>query len=365
MNRLIIIGNGFDLAHKMKTSYSDFIFTYIKESFLIASKGVYQDHLFIIRKNPQIKIPNIENITTLDDFMQFLSPKKKSLFFYITEDDYSDKSGTLGFSWQIKNEFIEHIFTVCHKCQWVDIENEYYTELIKILGLKNEETKQTAIKELNSSFEFLKKQLENYLSILNVPAANQKYNKYFYEKIMKNEIVTETLEDDEHPQQTLILNFNYTSSIESYFEDQPEITINYIHGQLNKEDNPIIFGFGDEIDNDYKRLESDKIKGFLHYIKSFWYFKTSNYHNLIRFINSDHFQVQIFGHSCGLSDRTMLNMIFEHFNCKSIKIFYYKHGDNNNYIHLTEEISRHFHDKGTMRMKIVPFDKSSPMPQAD
>ena len=26
MNRLVIIGNGFDLAHKMKTSYKDFTF---------------------------------------------------------------------------------------------------------------------------------------------------------------------------------------------------------------------------------------------------------------------------------------------------------------------------------------------------
>ena len=30
MNRLIVIGNGFDLAHGMKTSYYDFITNYIK-----------------------------------------------------------------------------------------------------------------------------------------------------------------------------------------------------------------------------------------------------------------------------------------------------------------------------------------------
>ena len=32
MNRLVIIGNGFDLAHKMKTSYKDFILDFLKES---------------------------------------------------------------------------------------------------------------------------------------------------------------------------------------------------------------------------------------------------------------------------------------------------------------------------------------------
>lgn len=31
MNRLIIIGNGFDLAHGLKTSYNDFILWYIEK----------------------------------------------------------------------------------------------------------------------------------------------------------------------------------------------------------------------------------------------------------------------------------------------------------------------------------------------
>ena len=32
MNRLIIIGNGFDLAHGLKTSYHDFILHYLKDT---------------------------------------------------------------------------------------------------------------------------------------------------------------------------------------------------------------------------------------------------------------------------------------------------------------------------------------------
>jgi hypothetical protein len=35
----------------------------------------------------------------------------------------------------------------------------------------------------------------------------------------------------------------------------------------------------------------------------------------------DSFQVLIMGHSCGLSDRTLLNIVFEHNNCRSIKVF--------------------------------------------
>ncbi|RZJ82749.1 MAG: hypothetical protein EOO20_24040 [Chryseobacterium sp.] len=135
--------------------------------------------------------------------------------------------------------------------------------------------------------------------------------------------------------------------------------------KLGDNDNPIIFGFGDELDKDYAGFELERTKGIFEYIKSFWYFRTSNYHNLIRFIDESPYQIFILGHSCGLSDRTMLNMVFEHENCKSVKIFYYKNGAFNNYTPITQEISRHFRNKQQMRRKIIPFDRSIPMPQAD
>src|SRR5690606_31984960 len=139
------------------------------------------------------------------------------------------------------------------------------------------------------------------------------------------------------PKDTLIVNFNYTDTIEKYFihngfgPPPRQFKVNYIHGKLNDPKNPIIFGFEDELDTDYNNIELEKAKGFFEYIKSFWYFKTSNYHNLVRFIEADDFQVYILGHSCGLSDRTMLNMIFEHPQCKSIKLFYHGTAESNNY----------------------------------
>src|SRR5690606_18117762 len=96
------------------------------------------------------------------------------------------------------------------------------------------------------------------------------------------------------------------------------------------EDNPIIFGFGDEYDKSYGEFENFKNKELFRHIKSFGYFKTSNYHDLIRFLGEGDFQVYILGHSCGLSDRTMLKQVFENENCKSIKIFYHQLNDNTN-----------------------------------
>jgi hypothetical protein len=103
---------------------------------------------------------------------------------------------------------------------------------------------------------------------------------------------------------------------------------------------------------------------FFRNIKSFGYFKTENYQRVIRFVDSGKFMVRILGHSCGLSDRILLNTIFEHKNCEKIKIYYYqKSKTENDYFEKTQEISRHFNalGKSKMRKTIAPFSESVPL----
>ena len=57
------------------------------------------------------------------------------------------------------------------------------------------------------------------------------------------------------------------------------------------------------------KYEDEKNNDLFKHIKSFEYLKTKNYSLLTRFVESEDFQVHIYGHSCGLSDRTMLNQI--------------------------------------------------------
>jgi uncharacterized protein YeeX (DUF496 family) len=359
MNRLVIIGNGFDLAHSMKTSYYDFIHDYIIKACQMAQEKItYEDVMVYVEKNSPINQPKLDDSTDIKTLFYLDKPLLPGHMEFVDEklNDYLKP-----FIINFKNSFIEKIFTQCHQLKWVDIENEFYEELKKILN-NNKQTKAAEIRNLNINMKFLINELGKYMH--NQKSVNhiRQYEIILKEKILVNDLASDYIVSNVDAVKTLILNFNYTKTIDKYLKTLDH-TINFIHGEADCDDNPIIFGFGDEIDSDYKKLENEKVKGFLEYIKSFGYFKTSNYHNLIRFINSDIYQVYIIGHSCGLSDRTMLNMIFEHDNCKSIKIFY--HGDkiNNNYTELTQEISRHFTNKGKMRERIVSFDKSFPMPQ--
>lgn len=161
---------------------------------------------------------------------------------------------------------------------------------------------------------------------------------------------------------TLLLNFNYTKTAEKLYAENSIDEIINIHGELNNENNPIIFGYGDELDNDYERIERLQNNDFLENIKSIRYHKTRNYRSLLEFIALGPYQVFIMGHSCGNSDRTLLNTLFEHDNCLSIKVIYRQYKDGtDNYIDLIKNISRNFNNKPNMRDIAVNRENCSPL----
>ena len=167
------------------------------------------------------------------------------------------------------------------------------------------------------------------------------------------------------PDRTLLLNFNYTNIADRYF---PEIysyrfLVNHIHGSLDSVDS-VIFGYGDEQDESFKELQKRNDKESLNNIKSIRYLETPNYKNLLRFMESAPYQIYIMGHSCGQSDGTLLNTLFEHKNCISIKPYYYRKADGtDNYMEIIQNISRNFTDMKLMRDRVVNKTQCEALPQ--
>lgn len=367
MNRLILLGNGFDLAHGLKTSYNDFVKWYFKKCLCrVWGPQPFEDDLIYVKKEDFYFAQVYKN--ELDDYINSLyatgliACENQSYMNKATSEYFENP-----FSIKIKSKLLRMLFSKCSYNSWVEVENDFYQMLKDILKFSSE--KDSDLRNLNDSLTAIISELQEYLCEQLPTNLNNAYTDIFNSALQKEDIIFD-VSDNEFPTSTMVLNFNYTSTVEEYFKQsiynrEPKVLdVNYIHGRLNRLDNPIIFGFGDELDDDYRTIELEKTKGFLKFIKSFWYFKTTNYHKLLRFIESDRYQVFIMGHSCGLSDRTMLNMLFEHTNCESVKIFYYERGDYNNYEELTHEISKHFKDKSRMRRVIVPKSRSIPMPQA-
>ena len=340
MNDLYLIGNGFDLAHGLKTSYNDFLLWYFND-FLkqLWTQKEFADKLVKIEcLGTRYQVPcDFISITDLINWLEKHNYRRSShAFFDSIINNHTNK-------------------------KWVDIEYEYYTALIDIYkrfektGLSRDKNIDKELDLLNNCFDSIKKKLVEYLQSI-------KFNSKQENSHIESILLEGTGNESQYRGDKLFVNFNYTKTLELYTSKNFPANDNQlnIHGELNNQSNPIIFGYGDEMDPHYEKIENLNNNDFLKNIKSFGYFKTSNYQQVIRFIAGDgrRFVVKILGHSCGLSDRILLNTIFEHPNCKAIKIYYYQKSETeNDYFEKTQEISRHFKasGKGDMRTRIVPF----------
>lgn len=409
MNRLVIVGNGFDLAHGLPTGYCDFINDFwgnISERYNdeIYKRLIYinVEQEFFLRKCKAKTYKEFSN--HVNNFFQ-----ERGYSYALLKDSFKvlNGRGNEVIIFKINNVFFEEINKVYSFQNWVDIENEYYRLLKDCL---KEENSNLRVKKLNKEFAEVKKLLEAYLNeavngryefeyidscneISNIfkvmpsylkTRSDKEYMEVFsksdhedliafddmiYEADGRGELHNE-LKSGKINHATVFLNFNYTKTIDVYLDAIDNIPGAFgkidqiqIHGRLNDKFNRVNFGFGDEMDDDYKNIEKKDDNEYLRNIKSFQYLQNSNYRKMLDFIDGEKFQVYIMGHSCGLSDRILLNKIFEHHNCRSIKVFYYKNGDWDNYTEIVQNISRHFNKKEMMREKIVNKSFCQPLPQ--
>lgn len=347
MNRLVLIGNGFDLAHGLKTSYADFFYWYWKNRI-----SKFYDEYSNVSKDVLCSLIDLHkqawNITFFYD-SNLKYGNGKEIYHYLTShpDMFEIKS----------SEFFANICKSIETKNWVDIENEYYSLLALLHGFV-----ENNYLNLNKQLEFLRDKLIDYLRLEsnNIVEVKDCIIEKLNYPILKQEIAVSSnvyqdirCNDTINPESTMLLSFNYTNIIKRYERNVPRIEVNYIHGQIN-EPQSVIFGYGDELDKDYQKLREQKDNECLRHIKSIRYLESDNYRKILEFIESAPFQICIMGHSCGNSDRTLLNTLFEHMNCISIKPYYYKKEDGtDNYLELVQNISRNFTDMKLMRDRVV------------
>ena len=321
MNRIIIIGNGFDLAHGLKTRYENFINWYWEKKILDLrnEKGkVLDDGL--------TKFELLESTSWKDlfaDNFRNTSISKDRLLEIIHNNPEIFKLRYQSFFNQIYKEY--------EKKGWVDIENEYYNLLISsndpqklnneldivkgklieylkgiqdgaetiddlkpiiIEPIKTEDIAvgayDTFINIINSRLEHneekLKGLVESYRMFYDYYKIPHYFN-YSIEKIKdfkKNIKRIDSFEDLETkrcdlpeelllPDRIMLLNFNYTDIADKYFpEPFNRFIVNHIHGSLDNHQG-IIFGYSDEQDDIYKELVKRNNNEYLRNIKTIKY----------------------------------------------------------------------------------------------
>ena len=159
MNRLVIIGNGFDMAHALKTSYKDFINWYWErriDAFAGNTSKVSDDCLckLTIKDDTYINCWNV--FAFQNSYFKDIRGNELITELQNHPDTFSIDStpffGTILQSIEIKG--------------WVDIENDYY-QLLKRCT-ENADYGYT-VKELNEQLAFLQDKLIEYLRSIGTP----------------------------------------------------------------------------------------------------------------------------------------------------------------------------------------------------
>lgn len=314
MSNIIILGNGFDMAHNLKTSYTHFM------EYLV--KGKYDD--------PK----------RFEDLFQF---EFHTMRFKKTFKEIKENSDFGRYPFESKNKLFLKLTKRILDVNWCDIENEYFGALKSIGSNGGYES----AKALNKDFETIKKYLEGYLKMEQDGFVSLKVFIDFFKGFNR--------------QDTLVLNFNYTHLSKEYLKRCDKIKGVNIHGEIESLANPIIFGFAAN-DDESRVLLAKGDKEFLRNIKKQNYKRTSQESILLDFLRDKRkIEVSILGHSCGISDKLILNEIFNHKNVDLIRVYYYEEYEH--YFETQVNIDR-IMDNDINFKKLVNFEDSVFIPQS-
>lgn len=376
-NRIILIGNGFDLAHGLKTSYNDFI-------------SWYWDKEYKLIKTQYEQWPEID-----------IFERKTKIYSYKSvggdiHHAYIPRCGEeLRRCVTITNRFWDRIEKELTTPYWSGIEDLYYkclNECRKTYLSEQERGVKSEISRLNEDFDTIRSLFKSFLKtyynengqltwkkdIFNIEGMLT-YMPEMLDSMLQDFIGTTPENNSNSDHRIVLLNFNYTRTPELYLEEIEKHGIQvktiYIHGELFDENNPMIFGYGDEMAQESVDIVESKQNEFLKYSKSVLYFQSGQYQELMNALkksptdpNFEDFEIFIFGHSCTNGDRTLLRYLFESEHCKRIKYFHYA-GKNGmaDFKEKASNIYRIFGESGkekyNARMRLVPFNPNDHIPQ--
>lgn len=360
INRLIIVGNGFDVSLGLESRYKDFLYHYLLNSIINIYENVEKF------KTKHIDLTN-NTYNFSDELIELKVPSDRTSFTikgeYHTLDNFKKLSKYLleNNILKFKSHLLDKIYHSLHFNNWVDIEVLYYDELVELTSNnKGQPQLESLISNYNNCFNKLRLELVKYLSSIQPPWSIQENHSIYQNKVSHytdNFFSNMFYIDDgeELVNRVMFLNFNYTPTIKyltDWYQPPCKYSVNHIHGKLNDKDS-VIFGFGFDEDNGYTLLENIRDGNVLRFMKRPYYSGSERYRDLIDFIENDEFEVFILGHSCGVSDKTLLNDIFESNLCKSIRIFYHKREDGStDRFEKSIELSKHTTQKKLITRKI-------------
>ncbi len=379
-NTIIILGNGFDVAHNFPTKYSDFA----NHQLEVISNNLINENKDQIISDSFIKFQQFYFRLRRPDVNNSNHKKLLKLVLIIDKNDVQKVSNFLNSNLDLMNSIISNHFLAKlyanNYNNWFDIENAFFEELIKIktelINYLNNvnanpskrtsgelkqyiELKKIEIKKLNGELKEIKNALKLYLNSIEL-IPNKKIEEFFINAV----------KDIQNVKNIQIINFNYTNTIDLYLkffkQRGHKVEVLNIHGNLNEE---IIFGYGNDNNNDYQTMQDLEIDEFLENFKTFEYLNNNRYSNFFKNTLPELrlYNVIVLGHSLQQTDKTLLSGVINNSGCLEISLL--KRGDleepekHKAYRKLTFAISRILKtNNDELRLKVVDYKNLNTFP---
>lgn len=316
--KILVIGNGFDLAHELLTSYFDFLYAcclvngrrFNGKNYVNGKKEEYDKKRFSIEK------------AVVKQFNKYVEIIKN-------------------------NRWINYFLDVVDRMEptWIDLEREIY-DVCRLISqvkkgendilFKGEKYNKNDFKSLNKESEdydldLLKNDLKMFINILDIylKIASSTNKNIFYDEIIEYD-------------PNYVINFNYTDTYLKLYNDG--VSIDYVHGKLSKKgnENTIVLGF-----NSTDQIETDLL--FAEFLKYYQMVKNKievdifdKLRNMVWIVNgqfehASNYELMFFGHSMDKTDADILLPLIE--NAKKVTIVYHSENSMSEMIkHLMEMI---------------------------
>ena len=311
-NNLLIVGNGFDLEHGLKTHYTDFFDT-INNRVSSQNEIILNNHKYLIEDNhlllyllEEYKQNKLQGNNWID-----IETELKKIITLIEEIRTNNFIDNMNYYTE------ENEYTIIHKIQYKSsyyFKNYLFPFTIGTTGINFyryvKEKYDTSIKNLEKNLNELTNMLRDYL----------------LEQDISNLTKTKDISDIDY-KITHVLSFNYTDTFRKLYSKLDNDKIDFIHGSLNK--NNLVLGINETLTEDTENKIIDTV-----YFKKYFqriYKKTDyQYVSWLDSTDSENYAdfdtVYIHGHSLDESDKEILEKIINSVLKKytpTVKIFYY------------------------------------------
>lgn len=323
--KVLMIGNGFDLAHGLETKYTDFL-KFIEQfnrvydinerdsDFYLRSGNFMQFLVSLFRDN------SIESRHIIKEFRQITLENIWVNHF----NEVLDVKKNIGENWIDFEKEIERVIGWMEKsistCKsFMDIVNLYEREHVTVAFLTdlNIEIEKFEFTKSSNTEELEKRLIKKYLNDLDnlIRALEIYFTLYVYSQIRENfndDIISLKLGEND-----AIISFNYTDTYNKIYKNNliaPE-NIHFIHGNAvlhNNGNNNMVVGIDET-------LEGDEINKNLKYVGFKKYFQRivkdvdASYTNLFKLSEDEYnekIEVFVFGHSLDKTDSDIIRRIF-------------------------------------------------------